>query len=821
MVIGGRKLLGIVLLSSLCSIASARQGDPAVPQKKQDSGFLFRMRSFGKKETINSIEKYRNGKIAIQQEKLLQELRYTSERARIFLRKGIDTASYLRDLANTKAELAIVEDGVFVNEGTGHTTRNLAVSSAVLSELLLTMNERRASLGKYIKTLTDFVDRIDSLSADSALYTFPFDSVQTIQYIRTITVVAKDLGPADSALRKSITSLHQLQTDIDLLGFDIRSRLEEVELFRKQQIARTFDKEFAYLWEPPSHHRPFNEIVQLSVAKEKLALGYYLRDFQGRLFILLLLLAAAWYFLRSLKQQWMEQKGLDPHFQGQLVLRYPFLSALILVLNIFQFIFLQPPFIFGFMLWLVAAISLAILFYRFVTPFWMRFWIVMVLCFVLAGGTNMLLQASRIERWWMLLLSLGGAIYGAYILRGGKLKELKEKGILYFIAFMVIMEVLSAIFNFASRYNLSKTLLVSGYAGLVIAILFLWTVRLINEGLGLIAGIYRRPDRKLFYIDFNRVGEKVPSFFYVFLVVGWFILVGRNFYAFQQAATPFMEFLTTDRTVGSYTFTINSLFIFVIIIAVSTILSQIISFFAGEPGDQRNKDKKARKPGLGSWLLLIRIIILSLGLFLAIAAAGIPLDKLTIVLGALGVGIGLGLQGLVSNLVSGLIIAFEKPVNVGDIIEVNGHLGTMKSIGFRSSVVTLIDGACLIVPNGDLLSHHLVNWTMGNNKRRLNIVISVAYGTNLKNAISVLLEVLTSNGHVMQYPEPVVSVKAFGDSSIDLDLYFWVGHVRDYLSLRSEVITLVDEAFRKEGIVIPFPQRDVHIIDGKEQGPAQ
>ena len=73
----------------------------------------------------------------------------------------------------------------------------------------------------------------------------------------------------------------------------------------------------------------------------------------------------------------------------------------------------------------------------------------------------------------------------------------------------------------------------------------------------------------------------------------------------------------------------------------------------------------------------------------------------------------------------------------------------------------------------------------------------------------------------MQYPEPVVSVKAFGDSSIDLDLYFWVGHVRDYLSLRSEVITLVDEAFRKEGIVIPFPQRDLHIIDGKEQGPQE
>ncbi len=134
----------------------------------------------------------------------------------------------------------------------------------------------------------------------------------------------------------------------------------------------------------------------------------------------------------------------------------------------------------------------------------MRFWLAMLTFFVLAGITNMVLQASRAERWWMLVLALAGSIYCIFLLRSKRRMELREKNIVYFIAFVAVMESASVVFNLTGRFNLSKTLLVSGYAGLVIAILFLWTVRLINEGLGLIATIYKHPDRKFFYIDFNR-----------------------------------------------------------------------------------------------------------------------------------------------------------------------------------------------------------------------------------------------------------------------------------------------------------------------------
>jgi len=801
----------LVLLSCVCKTAEGQVTDSTAPVQ----GFVQRLQQFGKEETISSIQKYKDGKTAMHQEDLLQELRYTSEQARVFLRKGFDTAGNRKVLSQIHRHLLIASDGIITNQNAGLTTRSLAVSSAVLQELLQKATDQRNGISRYGKTASGFIDRIDSLSADSSLYLFPSDSLQLVYYFRKVRVAARELGPVDTALRQSAVSLQQLQTDMDLLIFDIRSRIEEVAALQKEQTARIFEKEFAYLWEQPPVHRPISDVVEYSVAKERLALYYYLPDYKGRLIILLLLLLASWYFLRSLKEKWVSEKELDPRFQGQLVVRYPLLSATIIVISIFQFLFLQPPFIFNFCLWLIMAICLAILFYGFVSAFWLQFWLLMELLFILAGITNMTLQVSRTEQWWMLLLSMTGVIYGSFILRSKHRRELKEKGVLYFVVFLIIMQALSLFFNVAGRYNLAKTLLVSGYTGLIIAILFLWTVRLINEGLRLIAAVYKHPDRKLFYIDFNRIGEKVPGFFYVFLVAGWFILVARNFYAFQQIITPFTEFLTAERTVGNYTFTINSLFIFVLIVSISAILSQVISFFAGEPGDQRDKDKRTRRPGIGSWLLLIRIFILTVGLFFAFAAAGIPIDKLAFALGALGVGIGLGLQGLVSNLVSGLIIAFEKPVNVGDIIEVNGRSGTMKSIGFRSSVVSLNDGPCLIIPNGDLLSHHLVNWTMGNNKRQLNVVISVAYGTDLRHAKSILENILKTHEKILQYPEPVVSVKALGDSAVSFDLYWWIGHVRDFLQLRSEVITRVTEAFLREGIVIPFPQYDLHIIGDK------
>jgi len=214
---------------------------------------------------------------------------------------------------------------------------------------------------------------------------------------------------------------------------------------------------------------------------------------------------------------------------------------------------------------------------------------------------------------------------------------------------------------------------------------------------------------------------------------------------------------------------------------------------------------------LGSWLLLIRIAIITIGLFLAFAAAGIPTDRITIVLSALGVGIGFGLQTLINNLVSGLIISFEKPVNVGDIIELGDKGGTMKSIGFRSSIIATWDGADVIVPNGDLLNQHLVNWTLDNRTRRIDFQVSVAYGTDISKTKEIINKLIVADKRILKKPAPAIMIKDLGPGTISLQVFFWARDIGEWSQVRSDLIGAVEVAFRDNKIDVPFPQQEIRI----------
>jgi len=218
-----------------------------------------------------------------------------------------------------------------------------------------------------------------------------------------------------------------------------------------------------------------------------------------------------------------------------------------------------------------------------------------------------------------------------------------------------------------------------------------------------------------------------------------------------------------------------------------------------------------KKAGIGSWLLLIRISIITIGVLLAFAAAGIPMDRLAIILGALSVGIGFGLQSLVNNLVSGLILAFEKPINVGDVVEFGGQSGTMKSIGFRSSIIRTWDGADVIIPNGNLLSEQMINWTMGNRNRRVEIVAAVAYGTDRGKTKKLLLDLLAADKRIAPTPQPIVLVKDLNSNGIEIRILFWIEDFETWIQIKSDMIEAIDEAFEKEGIQIPNPSQDLNI----------
>jgi small-conductance mechanosensitive channel len=803
-----------LLLITTQYLAVAQLPDTISPKPSADSpvsAFMKQVEEIGAKETRESIAKFEKGRTEARQRKLLESVRREIQLAGLFLKQSVDTVSIVEDLRNSKSSFTIVADGVFINQGSHHTQRNLFVSDAILEEVSITLETHRKKLDNYFQTLSGFRYRIDSLSSDSIIYQFPKDSTEVVKYFKTILSILKEVSPIDSSITNAVSSTQGLLQEIDLFLMEVHSARNEIEQLNSNLSRELGKREFPDLWEKPKNKRPFAEILTVSKQKELLALKFYVKDNSGRLVLLAFFILITSFFIYSLKHHLKIDNSLHASFEGQLIIRYPVLSALIINISIFQFIFLDPPFIFSFPLWTIAAICLSILFFHYITGFWMRFWIIMAAVFILAGFSNLMLQASRMERWGMLALQLFGIFYGSYILKSSHKKNLREKKILYFIAIFILVELLSAGFNVFGRYNLSKTLMIIGYSGLIVAILFLWTVRLLNEGLAIASQIYQHPEKKLFYINFDKVGNKVPVVFYVFLIVGWVILMGRHFFAFRQLAAPFNLFLTEERTIGDYSFTINGIFIFILILVCSLFLSRLISFFAAEPEAGSLHAAGKTKVEVGSWLLLIRIIIISTGLFLAIAAAGIPLDRITLIIGALGVGIGLGLQSLVNNLVSGLIIAFEKPVNVGDIIEVDGKTGTMKSIGFRSSVVVTADGSSLVIPNGDLLSQHLINWTMSKNRRRFNLLIGVAYGTDLSKAQAIIRAILQSDKRIATSPPPVVQARDFAPSSIELEVFFWLTDMRLGGDVKSQVIQQIQQQFATAGIKIAIPQQELYI----------
>ena len=204
-------------------------------------------------------------------------------------------------------------------------------------------------------------------------------------------------------------------------------------------------------------------------------------------------------------------------------------------------------------------------------------------------------------------------------------------------------------------------------------------------------------------------------------------------------------------------------------------------------------------------------VLLLLVALAALSGAGIELNRFTVLTGALGVGLGFGLQNIVNNFVSGLILLVERPIHVGDTVDVGGLVGIVRRIGARSSTVVTFQGAEVIVPNSNLLSNQVINWTLSSQWRRVDVPVRVAYGTDPERVIKLLVAVAESYPGVLLDRPPMAFFMGFGESALNFELRFWSAWQDTWFQLQSDVTVAVAKALREAGIEIPFPQRDLHL----------
>jgi potassium-dependent mechanosensitive channel len=204
-------------------------------------------------------------------------------------------------------------------------------------------------------------------------------------------------------------------------------------------------------------------------------------------------------------------------------------------------------------------------------------------------------------------------------------------------------------------------------------------------------------------------------------------------------------------------------------------------------------------------------ILLLLVALAALSAAGVELNKFTVLTGALGVGLGFGLQNIVNNFVSGLILLFERPIHVGDTVDVSGLVGVVRRIGARSSTILTFQGAEVIVPNSNLISNQVINWTLSSQWRRVDVPVGVAYGTDPERVIKLLVGVAESHPGVLLVRPPMAFFLGFGESALKFELRFWCDRQDAWFQLQSDVTVAVAKALREADIEIPLPQRDLHV----------
>ena len=294
-------------------------------------------------------------------------------------------------------------------------------------------------------------------------------------------------------------------------------------------------------------------------------------------------------------------------------------------------------------------------------------------------------------------------------------------------------------------------------------------------------------------------------------VVAW-VIVSLRYLGLGSATVELIDAaMEAHLERGSLSISLGDVLVFAVTVAGSFIISGLLRFMLEEDVYPRLTLGRGLTSAISS---LSHYALLLAGLLLALAALGVDLTKLTILAGAFGVGIGFGLQTVVNNFVSGLLILFERRIDVGDAIQVGDVAGQVQQLGMRACTVRTGEGAEVIVPNASMISEKVTNWTLSDRLRRIDVGVGVAYGTPPEKMLEILLEVARAHPLVLADPAPAAFFLGFGESALRFEVRAWTDRFDLWAQTQSELAVALYAALREAGFEIPLPQREVRVRDG-------
>ena len=661
-----------------------------------------------------------------------------------------------------------------------------------------------------IKQPESEVDNPVTLSRETSV---PPEVVQRVN--ETISAIEETRRQAQE--RRAVLLATQTRTsELETRANGVR---DEVRAARRRTLTNLFARDEPPIWSTQndfvSASRLFGDATS-SFSAQAVELRAYIAGRSERFIlhgIVLLLVIAGLYFARGRVHPFVEK---EPKLEkAAQIFSLPVATGLILTILVSTWIYPQAPRLLLSLIGAAALVPVVFLLRRMVErPLFIILNALVVLYFV-DLLRDVLVNQPLTARLVFLGELLGAILFLFWLLKSKSLSGRVEaahyrifesiRKIIPFVLIILIIAFSANILGFVSlSYLIGNGLLGSAYLALIV-----YTAVQIIRGL-IIFALRVPPLSRTLVVKNNRPIIRERSVKIVRWAAGiiWLLIALDLFSVRQPVIGFFRDLLSWSATVGTITFSLGSVLLFFLMVWIAVLISRLVRFVLEEDVYPRVGLSGGVSYAVST---MLHYSILVVGFMIAVGVVGIDFTRFALIAGAVGIGIGFGLQNIINNFVSGLILLVERPVKVDDVIQIGEHTGSLKQIGLRASVLRKVDGSDVIVPNSQLISEEVINWTMSDEKRRIDIPVGVAYGTDPQVVFDVLNPIAGKYGEILSDPPPKTLFLGLGASSLDFELRVWTGQTDGWVGLRSQLMTDVYAALTSAGIEIPFPQRDLNV----------
>ena len=635
------------------------------------------------------------------------------------------------------------------------------------------------------------------------------------EVMQRINQVLQGIDTVEEMLQNRRASVLSLQTRVAAQTQRVNSALRSIRSAQSAAVNRLWVQDSPPIWNPEVRTAAAQSLgreSQVSLGAQAAQVRNYLeREWTKLIYIALLFIAFAFIMVRVKRHvaRWTDKdRALD---RTNRVLQLPFSTASLLTIISARLILNDAPRGVWLILATLALIPIVVLLRRLIDRHLFPIVNALVVFYFVAQLRVLAASIPVLSRIMLLLETVGGLIFLIWFVRarrrsGPRTTSNKTAHVAASVAVAGFGAIITTdVLGYVALANyLSVAILAAAYFAVA-----LYAAARILEGL-VFFGLQTQPLASLGIVRRQEplLRRRIARLIQAVAIVTWVLLALSSFSLREAVIRRTTALLNAEVAVRSVHFSLGAVVAFVLTIWITLLLSRFLRFVLKEEVYDRLHLARGSAYAIST---LVHYVVLLVGFYIAIAALGADMTKFAILAGAFGVGIGFGVQNIFNNFFSGLILLFERPVQVGDVIEVGSQTGVVRRIGIRASIIALDDKSQVIIPNGQLISEKVTNRTISSLQKRMELTIRIAYGNDPKQVIALLLKTAAAHPKVTKYPPPDAVLKEFGEDALVFVLGFTTEEVSQFPFVQSDVAVAVSAALREAGIEIPYPQRIVHL----------